>query len=59
MASTAIIEKTREVSDQDNVFAQLTELFGDIMSPNIIISVCKEHNWDCKLIFYYRVRLMS
>lgn len=33
---------------QDGIFAQLTEMFGDIMPPETILKVGREQKWNCK-----------
>lgn len=33
---------------QDGIFAQLTEMFGDIVPSEGILKVGREHNWNCK-----------
>lgn len=32
----------------DDVFAQLTELFGELLSADLILNVCTTYNWQCK-----------
>lgn len=32
----------------DGVFAKLTDLFGDVLTSDVIFSVCSKLNWKCK-----------
>lgn len=36
----------------DDVFAQLTELFGELLSADLILNVCTTYNWKCKFFSF-------
>lgn len=39
-------------NSSDQVLAQLTDMFGDVKSPEILLKVCESLNWDCKSIMF-------
>lgn len=45
-------KKNANISNNDEVFAKLTDMFGDGISTETILSVCKTYKWKCKLIFF-------
>jgi len=36
-------------NDLDAVFAQLTDMFGELIPSDVILNVCVKCRWDCKL----------
>lgn len=41
-------KKNANISNNDEVFAKLTDMFGDGISTETILTVCKTYKWKCK-----------
>lgn len=41
-------KKNANTSNNDEVFAKLTDMFGDGISTETILNVCKRYKWKCK-----------